>query len=229
MKIGLACAGGGPGARHAYMLARELEALSLCPEMISCASLPAAPMLLWSRGFSLDQIVSRTAAFLSAKKSERRLARLCASLPGPKRCRMALNSADQDTGVTVIWADGLSSDAWNLKVYPLKGMEKAALRGALSPHFLQPEKMDGMRLCDFSARYGCPFFPLKMAGMERILSVVFLGERDPVGIASESLSVLTGKNADLQYTLRLSEEDGPEAVGTFLRLHKDELYQKLLF
>lgn len=229
MKIGLACAGGGPGARYAYMLARELEALSLCPEMVSCASLPAAPMLLWSRGVPLDQIEARITAFLSAKKSGRGLARLCASLPGPKRCRLALNSADQDTGVTVIWADGIGSDAWNLKVYPLEGMEKTALRAAVSPHFLSPENLDGMRLCDFSARYGCPFFPLKMAGMERILSVVFSGEKDPVGIASESLSVLTGKNADLHYTLRLSEQDGPKAVQAFLHAHKDELYQKLLF
>ena len=60
MKIGLACSGCGPGAQYAYILAEELTYLSLGPEMISCNSLPAAPMLLWSRGLPTDEIKKRT-------------------------------------------------------------------------------------------------------------------------------------------------------------------------
>lgn len=230
MKIGLACAGSGPGACYAYVLAQELEALSLGPDMISGVSLPAAPMLLWSRGFSGNEIESRMAVFRRTKSDKRALANLCAGVPqAPQRCPMAISSADLDTGITVIWGDGLCADAQNLKAYPLAKAEREALRATLSPYRLAPQPFLGMRLGDFSARYGCPFFPLKMAGMERLLSVVFTGESDPMGIASESLSVLTGKNADLHYTIRISEEEGQGTIREFLRRHKDELYEKLLF
>lgn len=230
MKIGLACAGSGPGASYAYALAQELEALSLGPDMISGAAFSAAPMLLWSRGLSGTEIKSRMDAFHSSKSGKKAVDRLCFGLPAkPARCRAAINSADLDTGVIVMWADGLIADAQNIKVKQLAGMEREALYAALCPYVMEPPTIYGLRLGDFSARYGCPFFPLKMAGMERILSVVFTGGNDPAGIASESLSVLTGKNADLHYTIRLTDEENPEAIRKFLRERRDELYEKLLF
>lgn len=230
MKIGLACAGNGPGAANAHVLARALEALSICPEMISCTSLPAAPMLLWSRGLAAEQVGARMEALLSAENAGKGLGRFCAALPKTRRCALALCSADLETGVTVIWADGLCSDAWNLKIAPLDGAQRLALQSAVSPRLLlEPGSCGSLRLCDFSARYGCPLLPLKMAGMERVLSVVFTGADDPAGIAAESLSVLTGKNADLHYALRLSGSEAPEELEQFVRAHRDELYGKLLF
>lgn len=229
MKIGLACAGSGPGAGNAHVLAGALEALSICPEMISCASLSSAPMLLWSRGLELEEIGKRVGALLDSPNARKGLRRFCGTLPEKRRCALALCSMDLETGVTVVWADGLRSDAWNLKVLPLQGAERKALQSVVSPYLsLEPGKWDSLRLCDFSARYGCPLPPLKMAGMERVVSVVFAGASDPAGIASESLSILTGKNADLHYTLRLPGDE-PENVEEFVYTHRKELYEKLLF
>lgn len=229
MKIGLACAGSGPGARYAYALAQEMEELSLGPEMISCTSFPSIPLLLWSRGLDGEEIDSRIEKCLRTKKVGKGLSYCCAALPAIGRCAFALNSADQETGVTIVWADRLTSDAWNLKALPLTGQEQMALRAAVSPLLSPPETLDGLSLCDFSVRYGCPFFPLKMAGMGRLLSVVFTGGTAPIAIASESLSVLTGKNADLHFTLGPEDSKGPDAVRHFIRGHQDELYKKLLF
>lgn len=112
-------------------------------------------------------------------------------------CDLAVSCVDASTGITVIYSDTLHSDAWNLKVLPLSGNEPAALACALSPYRdSEPFVREGMRLCDFSVRYGCPFFPLKMAGMERILSVSFSGGESPAQVAADTLSALTGKNAD---------------------------------
>ncbi|MCI8755609.1 MAG: hypothetical protein HFG18_03340 [Oscillospiraceae bacterium] len=230
MKIGLACSGCGPGAQYAYILAEELTYLSLGPEMISCNSLPAAPMLLWSRGLPTDEIKKRTDRLFQEKESNQALSCFCTGLPCIQRCALALNSVDLQTGTVVTWADGLHSKAGNLKVKPLRGAEKKALSAAMKPWYGKgTEKLGKFQLCDFSARYGCPLFPLKMAGMERILSVVFTGQKDPAGAACESLSALTGKHADLQYVLSPSKAQEPEKIKKFFLDHQDELYEKLLF
>ena len=78
-------------------------------------------------------------------------------------------------------------------------------------------------------RYGCPFFPLKMAGMERILSVSFSGGESPAQVAADTLSALTGKNADLHYDLRFGGADIPEKIRAFMEEHIAEIYEKLLF
>ena len=106
----------------------------------------------------------------------------------------------------------------------------AALACALSPYRdSEPFVREGMRLCDFSVRYGCPFFPLKMAGMERILSVSFSGGESPAQVAADTLSALTGKNADLHYDLRFGGADIPEKIRAFMEEHIAEIYEKLLF
>lgn len=230
MKIGLACSGSGPGARYAYIVAEELNILSLSPAMISCTSLSAAPMLLWNCGLPVNEIEARMNALFQKKESAQALSCFCTGLPCIRRCDFALNSVDLQTGTVVAWADGLHSKAGNLKVKPLKGSEKKALSASMKPWYGKgTEPLGKFQLCDFSARYGCPLFPLKMAGMERILSVVFTGQTDPVGAACESLSALTGKYADLQYVLSPFKAQEPQKIKKFFLEHQDELYEKLLF
>ena len=113
---------------------------------------------------------------------------------------------------------------------PIFAFGGAALACALSPYRdSEPFVREGMRLCDFSVRYGCPFFPLKMAGMERILSVSFSGGESPAQVAADTLSALTGKNADLHYDLRFGGADIPEKIRAFMEEHIAEIYEKLLF
>lgn len=227
-KIGLACAGGGTGAEYAYLLLEELKAAAVPVEMVSCTSLAAVPLLLYTYGFTPPEIDREMARLKRGKSS-----RPCRPQIFRDRvagCRIAVSGVDAETGVTAIRADGLRSDARNLKIYPLYGHENEALRETLSPWGgLEPAFLEGMRLCDFSARYGCPFFPLKMAGMERLFSVVFAGGGDPAQTAGESLAVLTGKNADVHLTLRLPPRDPAGQLRRIIQEKIPELYQKLLF
>lgn len=228
MKIGLACSGSGLGACEAYVLAQTLEAMSLHPEMISCTSLSAAPLLLWSRGVAQREAQCRIKHLIEGDKTTEDLQLFCAQLPAQQRCRLAINSVDCETGGAVIWADGLSSSAWNWQIHPLCGAEVLALQCSMDAAHTRGCK-NGNHLIDFSCRYGCPFFPLRMAGAERILSVTFTGGHRPADAAGECLCALTGKYAHLHYSLRVSPENSAQEIRDFLHAHQSELYAKLLF
>ncbi|MEM1483978.1 hypothetical protein V6615_03750 [Oscillospiraceae bacterium PP1C4] len=233
MKIGVAFSGSGIGAASAHVFAEELRKCSLAIEMLSVTSLAAVPSLLWTRGIQMDTIAELMNLF-SAEKTPyaglKMLERMGAFQTMPV-CNLAVNSVDAATGISVIYSDIVSSDAWNLKVLPLTGNESVALSSTISPYKgSESFSDDGMQLCDFAIRYGCPFFPLKMAGMERLLSVSFAGGDAPAQIAADSLSSLTGKNADLHYTVKLIDvTDTREQIQTFVQEHIAEIYDKMLF
>lgn len=233
MKIGVAVSGSGAGAGAAYCLADELRGQGAEIAMLSACSLAAVSLLLWSRGLESAETDELMTLFTSAQTPACALAEFerMGIFRGKPRCELAVSSVDVTTGVSVIYCDRLRSDAHNLLALPLSGNERAALASTVSPYGAsEPFPTSGMRLCDFSARYGCPFFPLKMAGMERLLAVSFSGASEPAQVAAESLSALTGKNADLHYALRLDAKAEPNArIREFVRLHEGEIYDKLLF
>ncbi len=227
MKLGLAFSGSGAGALSAHILAQRLRDNALEIGMLSTCSLAALPAMLWSRGVSQEETgelleaVSRSATPVQGVEL---LDRMGVFRHKPS-CELAVSSVDVPTGVTVIYSDLLHSDAWNLKVLPLSGNEREALCATLCPwRGATPYPARGMQLCDFSVRYGCPFFPLKMAGMERLLSFSFAGGELPAQIAADALISLTGKNADFHCTIT-----GPEAIEPFLQARLEELYQMWLF
>lgn len=191
MKIGVAFSGSGAGAAAANVFADELLKRSVAVDMLSATSLAAVPSLLWSRGAGpeeLEELMTLFSASQTPQLGLRQLDRM-RMFRAPAVCDLAVSCVDASTGITVIYSDTLHSDAWNLKVLPLSGNEPAALACALSPYRdSEPFVREGMRLCDFSVRYGCPFFPLKMAGMERILSVSFSGGESPAQVAADTLS-----------------------------------------
>ena len=232
MKIGVAFSGSGAGAAAANVFVDELLKRSVAVDMLSATSLAAVPSLLWSRGAGLEELEELMTLFSASQTPQLGLRQLdrMGMFRAPAVCDLAVSCVDASTGITVIYSDTLHSDAWNLKVLPLSGNEPAALACALSPYRdSEPFVHEGMRLCDFSVRYGCPFFPLKMAGMERILSVSFSGGESPAQVAADTLSALTGKNADLHYDLRFGGADIPEKIRAFMEEHIAEIYEKLLF
>ena len=147
--------------------------------------------------------------------------------PVKERCKIAVSSVDVSTGVTAIFCDQLQSSAWNLKVYPLSNHVREALKAAICPFGEgEPLNWEQMQLCDFSARYGCPFFPLRMAGMERLLAVCFSGGDSPAQIAADSLSALTGKNADFYCAIHSKDTKDPRIIA---QENLEAIYQSLLF
>ena len=167
MKIGVAFSGSGACAAAAHQFAALLQKRSIEITMLSATSLAAVPSLLWSRGVPLEEIDKQMHLFCSVSpQTGLRQLEKAGLLDRPAVCDFAVNCVDVSTGVTVIYSDSLHSNAWNLKVLPLVGNERAALLAALCPWGdAEPVALEGMRLCDFSACYGSPLFPLKMAGM----------------------------------------------------------------
>lgn len=229
-KIGLACAGSGPPALLAHLLVSELEALSLPIHMISCTSIAAYPLLLWNHGIPLQEISRRMQQLVHEKGA--RTEWNISDIQAQEACRdFAVSAVDIVRGTAMIWSDSLHANAENLEVHPLSGYESVALKSAACPwRDSRPVRFEGRKLADFASRYGCPFFPLKMAGMERLLSVVFAGETEPSGAAMETLAILSGKNADIHLTFRLENTKKPEKqIQSLVRSKSEELYQKLLF
>ena len=228
MKLGLAFSGSGESAANAHCFVEELEAGGLPLGMLSASSLAALPAFLWARGFAAAQVEALMEDFFHARTPRGGLARLerAGALAGSCKLPVALCSVDVETGVAAIFCDSLRSDAWNLKVYPLAGNERAALGAALCPYGESPpQRWAQLRLCDFAARYGCPFFPLRMAGMEKLLAASFAGGGRPAQIAADTIAALTAKRADV-----FCQVEGPSAgeVRAQARALLPECYEKLL-
>lgn len=231
MKIGVALSGSGVGAAFAHVFADELRACAVPIDMISVTSLTAVPILLWSKGVpraEIDQWMHEI-----QQNPEQGYEKLTQSdlLEKPCDYSLAVSSVDLSSGVTILYTDRLQADAWNLKALPLSGNEGQALLSSVSPYGgMEPLDMDKMKLCDFTVRYGCPFFPLKMAGIERILSISFAGGNMPLQTAGDNMAALTGRNADLHFTI---EPESPKYAVAYIRsLVRNNLgmiYQKLLF
>ena len=228
MKFGVALSGSGESAANAHCFLEELERENLPLGMLSASSLAALPAFLWARGFGAARVEELVGLFSHARTPGAGLRRLerAGALAGARKLPLALCSVDVGTGVTAIFCDSLHSDAWNLKVYPLSGNEKAALSAAICPYGESPpQRWADMRLCDFAARYGSPFFPLRMAGMGRALAVSFAGGGRPAQIAADSIAALTAKNADVFCSVRAASSG---AVRAQARALLPECYEKLL-
>lgn len=69
-----------------------------------------------------------------------------------------------------------------------------------------------------------------MNAAEKILSVSFAGGASPAQIASSSLASLTGKNADLHYTVHLDDPEDPAGqIRNFVQENIVQIYHKMLF
>lgn len=231
MKIGVAFSGSGVGAPWSHIFAEELHSCAVPIQMLSATSLAAVPVLLWSKGCSGEEIQQWMQKILLAPALGCKQLVQSELIKKPCEYPVAMSSVDILSGISVLYADGLQADAWNLKVHALTGNEDCALTSAVSPYGgMEPPIVDKMKLCDFSLRYGCPFFPLKMAGIERILSVSFPGGNMPVQAAGDNMSALTGRNAELHLSIKPDSAECAESfIRSFIQNNIGAIYQKLLF
>ena len=229
MKIGVALSGSGRAGLQAHLALMELEEQGIHPLVVSASGISALPALLWAKGLEpkrIEEIIKEICQASDWKTGTQILKKVEGPLEKTQE-KIAISCVDSVTGMTVIYGDFLRSDAWNLRVRPLKGYEDEAIMATLSPYdSLEPLCVDGMKLCDFSVRYGCPLFSLKMAGMERLLALNFLGGATPAQMAADSLNLLTSRYADLHYEFPKTLENWQRG---FLESHHKELYHKLLF
>lgn len=237
MKIGVALSGSGIGGVAAYEVVRQVAALGLETGVYSACGLSALSMLCYMKG---------------PVRAEKRLARLCGELSDRTRAKRALKLArrfagglsdvpypvavscvDLSTGLPVIFSNVLPQSRDVIPVSDTKTADilKASLHPLESPC---SQMWEGMELCDFTMKYGCPILPVRMAGL-RVLSVSFedRSARTAQDLAARELVERTRTLADYSISIRVNP--GRELyyyvreVRSAFSKHKAELYDKLLF
>lgn len=231
MKIGVAFCGSGASAAAAHVFADELEKHSVKIDMLSVTSLAGLSAVLWANGLERQKIHTAMLSLYSGDFRAYKQLLEKGAPEGGRRTNLAVSCADAATGAVLIYADNLEADAWNLKALALTGNEREALGRSVSPYAnIFPDIQKESQYCDFAIRYGCPFFPLKMHGLDRLLSVSFAGGDDPVHASADRLAQMTSENANLHYTVHVDDPAmAPEIVRDFVSENIKEIYNKLLF
>ncbi len=160
MKIGFAITGGGLGAVCACCAIHQLAGLGIRPQYIAC-SLNGVVGLLCSNCGCQAHCRCGSLAFLHRSHidgREKALRSLCEQLPvQPPEQQLLLCCANTHTAQPA--------------VFPMQHPQLADIACAAAG--LSPWKSPQGLLCDFSSYFGCPHFPLKEAGADKVLALVY--------------------------------------------------------
>lgn len=240
VKIGVAFSGCDIGGLGAYTVLRELEDQGLEVGMISTCGLPSVTSLLYAAGWSEQACREQTENFLRIARdidldmavagfaAEAPLRRLGARIP------FVLSAAGVSDGRICAFTGNYRAATDRLQTYPLRDVYDA-LSATISPvEGLASYEYDGRRLCDFSVWYGAPVYPLKMAGLDRILSVAFLprNPRTPYEAMVKQRITASAHLADLHIPVEPDGEDYAayiEAAEEAIRCRIGEICMKVLF
>lgn len=180
LRIGVALSGCDIGAVVAYTVLRELERQGFEIGMISTCGMPSATALLYAYGCEQDQYKKMTARFLTnlaESDIDMALAEFSAALPLDKlrqEIPIAISAVNVPDGKIYTFTLDYTVAVDRLITFPLENSYDS-LSATISPaEGLASYLHEGFRLCDFSVWYGCPIYPLSMAGPERIVSIAFV-------------------------------------------------------
>ncbi|MDR2933656.1 MAG: hypothetical protein LBV27_11200, partial [Oscillospiraceae bacterium] len=180
MKIGVALSGCDAGGLSAYTVLEYLEDRGYDIEMVSASCVPVAAAMMYTCGFDAQRAQKSTAAFFNKFHTSDTDSVIDAISQNFTRDELknnkkaAVNAVNVTDGRIITFTNAFSLDTQKIRSYPLDDAYDA-LSATISP-------MDGLgsyrykdtKLCDFSVWYGCPLFPLKMSGIEKIVSIAFL-------------------------------------------------------
>lgn len=234
MKIGVAFSGSGAGAAAAKTsLPTELLKRSVAGRYALGDLAAAVPSLLWSRRGGAggarradDPVfgVADAAAGTPAAGSNGDVPRARGVRPCGQLCR-CLHRHNGD----------LFRHAALGRVEP---QSPVAFRQRTGGARLRAESLPGQRAVRPARECGCATFPFVTAarfsrsrwrGWSGSCPSPSREANPPAQVAADTLSALTGKNADLHYDLRFGGADIPEKIRTFVEEHIAEIYEKLLF
>lgn len=185
MKIGIAIAGCGMGGVAAFCALKELENIGIHPQFLSGSVSGVAGLLAASCG---EESLCAGAAreylhTCKADAKEEAIRRLCAQELMPPNCARPL-----------ICYVNTQTAQWKACGFGAKHLEELCCAAAgLTPY----KGSDGL-CCDFSSYYGCPLFPLKAAGADKVIALVYQPAR-PMGpweTCRQKLVELTAETAD---------------------------------
>lgn len=207
MKIGVALSGCDIGAVATYGVLQELEDQGFQIGMISCSGLPSVTALLYAYGYDEKYYKKAATRFLRSRDNlDKAVADFADDLPTRQMRQtvpFAASAMDITSGKICAFTDNYTLDSGSLISYPLEDIYDA-LSATISPAGgLVSYQYGSHRLCDFSASYGAPVYPLKMLGFEKIISVAFVPEetRTPYEALVKKQIAATHHQADVHITI----------------------------
>lgn len=198
MNFGVAFSGCDISAISAFAVLEELRNIGINPTLVSTTSLPAVSLLDYC--YRLDytscyeKIHTLYSAILSGTQKQ-----IVPWVPAEKsRIPIVISTVDIITGDTVLFSSYQHADCG--KLFFRTAHEFPTFSSSM-PYF-NDEKIAGYdlyRLCDYSVCYGNPIIPLKIRGVDRIISFSFYPQetQNPYQISYRKIMQLTNSYSDL--------------------------------
>ncbi len=180
MKLGVALSGCGMGGICAHRVLEEVERQGYEIAMVAASSIPAAAALSWSARLKPEKIDLMAKRFLKdvarwdLDTALAVMAETLAKVKSKQRRPVCVTSCNLTDGRMVVFTDSFSLNSDTFSALPLQepyDMLSATVSGTAG---LGSYTLGEYRLCDYSARYGCPVAPLRLCGLSRVLSISFL-------------------------------------------------------
>lgn len=216
VKTGVALSGCDLGGICAWAVLDELTAQGFYIEMVSASCIPAAAALLYANNYTSESMRKHSENFLNdARESDIdfAVANLASGFheSGGKRTRLCVNAVDVSDGEIVVFTDDYAFSGENLKTFA--GAEPFDIISATVSLVdgLGCYRYRGRRLCDFCCWYGAPVHQLRLAGMERIISVSFLPRKSKTPYEASARRVIM--NAASLADIHIPIDFGDEASG----------------
>lgn len=214
MKIGVALSGCDLGGVSAWKALSELAAQGFDIGMISASCMPATTALLYANGCAEAVMTKLSEDFLSdARESDidfaiaNLSARFREGKKEEKRAPLCINAVDVSDGEIVVFTGDCSLCGGNLKTfsdaepYDMLSATVSLVDGLGSYLY------EGRKLCDFCCWYGCPVHQLRLAGMEKIISVAFLPAKPKTPYEALSKRMISGLGSPADIHIQIEFED----------------------
>lgn len=241
MRIGVALSGCDIGGVSAWAALRELELQGFDIGMVSASCMPATTALLYANGYTEEAMKKLSENFLrDAQESDIdfAIANLSAGFREgeEKRVPLCINAVDVSDSGIVAFTEDYALCGENLKTF--SGAEPYDMLSAtVSPmDGLGSYTYKGRRLCDFCCWYGSPVHQLKLAGMEKIISVAFLPEKPktPYEVLSKRMITELECHADIHILIEFGDnaqsfEEYAEIATSSIKNCMKEIALKTLF
>lgn len=241
MKIGVALSGCDIGGVCAWSALRALEEQGLDIGMISACCIPAVTSLLYARGCEEKVMQKYSSVFLSdARESDvdyaiANLSANCRAGRG-RQIPLAVNAVNVSDGRIITFTDDYSIKGGNIRTFGIEDPYDALSATISLMDGLGSYRYKDCRLCDFCCWYGCPVHPLKLAGLQKTVSISFLPAlpKTPYEVLVKQMITVNSSSADIHIPIEfsgsgLSFEQYEEITTGKIKSCADKILLKTLF
>ena len=241
MKIGVALSGCDIGGISGYRLLCLLEDMGLDLHMISVSGTPSIAALLYKSGWS-EKVCH---AYLDDFLQNRRIAELDTAIDafseklsdrGWKPFQgLVINAVHIADGSAAAFTNDMVYRAGNLRTFPLNVPYHALSATIGAVDGLGNYPYQGCKLCDYAIQHGCPFYPLRLASCDMILSFSFLPQipQSPYDISLKNRIEHTCHAADFHFSFQFPPESDKACLLSdwedLVTGHLEEQMERLLY